>query len=49
MSTVIVIPQDILESFTRPALDLLTGQIIELSPDPAQLPLFEQEETSCVH
>lgn len=38
---VVVIPADLLAAYTHPALDLLTGQIIELAPnpEPAQLEL----------
>lgn len=35
MPTIVVIPAEVLEAYTHPALDLLTGQIVELLPDPA--------------
>jgi len=44
MSTfVIILAEEALQVFTHPALDLLTGEIIELETEPApvQLELFE--------
>ena len=42
MENIIVISEEDLQAFTRPGLDLQTGQIVELSPaesDPVQLAL----------
>jgi hypothetical protein len=33
-TAVIAIPAEVLEAYVHPALDLLTGQIIELAPPP---------------
>lgn len=37
--TVVVIPQEILEAYTHPALDLTTGQLVELAPPTEQVQL----------
>ncbi|WP_332820460.1 hypothetical protein [Pseudomonas sp.] len=43
MSTFVVITQEAVQGFIRPALDLQTGEIIELATElaPVQLELFE--------
>lgn len=44
MPTIVVIPAEILEAYTHPALDLVTGQIVELAPpEQVQLELFQEE------
>lgn len=45
MHTVVVIPAEALEAYTHPALDLLTGRIVELEPtqETEQLELDLQE------
>lgn len=48
MSDIFVISQEALQAFTKPGLDLQTGQIIELYPAaesvPVQLELFGADE-----
>lgn len=47
---VVIISQETLQAFTRPGLDLQTGQIIELypveEPAPVQLELFGTDDYS---
>ncbi|MWV11172.1 hypothetical protein F3I62_03595 [Pseudomonas sp. R-28-1W-6] len=35
-----IVPGEALRGFTHPAIDLTTGQLIELEPAPEQLDLF---------
>lgn len=46
--TIYIIPEETLQSFTHPALDLQTGQLIELEaePVPIQLDLFTEPSRS---
>jgi hypothetical protein len=48
MTVIVIIPQEALQAFTRPGLNLLTGEIIELAAEPApvQLDLFGAESAS---
>ncbi|MBI3144479.1 MAG: hypothetical protein HYZ18_04270 [Pseudogulbenkiania sp.] len=43
---IVVVSQEALQALTRPGLDLLTGQLVELAPaeEAVQLDLFDASE-----